>query len=81
MAAGFPGIVIYGLRVFRVYVSIAGTWQSPLISSFPHDKIGSTKEVLRNDALISFFRRCFCSVQGLLWDDTCTERFLHFNVN
>lgn len=30
------------------------------------DMIMNDKEVLRNDALIAFFRRCFCSVQGLI---------------
>lgn len=42
-------------------------------------KLALTREVLRNDIFIAFFRRCFCSVQGLIQDDICTERFLHLN--
>ena len=28
--------------------------------------------------LSAFFRRCFCSAQGLISDDTCTERWIPF---
>lgn len=28
--------------------------------------------------LYAFFLRCFCSAQGLIQDDTCTERFIPF---
>lgn len=39
----------------------------------------SDKGVLRNDVLIAFLRKCFCSVRGLIQDDNCMERFLHFD--